>query len=47
MELETLLQITKRLGLIEGEAQKLFLFQTDEIGRMLSGLRNSLKQLLT
>ncbi len=47
MELETLLQLTARLGLIENEAQNLLLAQTDEIGKMLSGLRNSLRQLPT
>ena len=47
MELETLLQLTARLGLIENEAQNLLLTQTDEIGKMLSGLRNSLRQLPT
>ena len=47
MELETLLQLTARLGLIENEAQNLLLAQTDEIGKMPSGLRNSLRQLPT
>lgn len=44
MEVETLLQISKRLGLIENDAQDLFLLRTDEVGKMLSGLRNSLAQ---
>ncbi len=47
MELETLFQITRRLGLVDNEAENLLLAQTDEIGSMLSGLRNSLKQLPT
>jgi four helix bundle protein len=47
MELETLVQISRRLGLIDDGVQDLFLVQTNEIGRMLSGLRNSLKQLPT
>ena len=47
MELETLVQITRRLGLVDNEAENLLLAQTDEIGKMLSGLRNSLKQLPT
>lgn len=47
MELETLVQIAKRLGLIENEAQNQLLAQSDEIGKMLSGLRSSLKQLPT
>jgi four helix bundle protein len=42
MELETLLQVSKRLGLIENEAQNLLLVRTDEVGKMLSGLRTSL-----
>lgn len=45
MELETLFQISKRLGLIDKDTQNLLLAQTDEIGKMLSGLRSSLKQL--
>ena len=42
MEVATLLQVAKRLSLIENDAQDLFLLRTDEVGKMPFGLRSSL-----
>jgi len=43
MELETQIQIVRRLGYITKENETSVLMQTAEISRMLSGLRRSLK----
>ena len=43
-ELETQLLISQRLGFLNGEVVDRLLESTSEIGRMLNGLRNSLKQ---
>jgi len=46
-ELETQITIAKRLDYIETTLEEALLSQTAEIGRMLHGLRNSLKKKLT
>lgn len=42
MELETQIQIAVRLGYTDKSSATALLAQTDEIGKMLSGLKNSL-----
>jgi len=42
MELETHLQISLRLGFVSEKNIAAILSKTDEIGKMISGLRNSL-----
>ena len=42
MEVETLLQIASRLGYLNNTQEREALAETDEIGKMLSGLRCSL-----
>jgi len=42
MELETQIQIALRLNFVEAEETTTLLAQTNEIGKMLSGLKNSL-----
>ena len=42
MELETLIQIARRLEYLDSRWEKKALLQTDEIGKMLSGLSRSL-----
>lgn len=44
MELETLLNIASRLNMINNESQNLVLQLSEEIGKMLAGLRKSLDQ---
>jgi four helix bundle protein len=43
MELETLVQLGKRLGYLNTARQDDLLLRTDEISRMLSGLKTSLQ----
>jgi four helix bundle protein len=42
MELETQIQIALRLNFVGAEETSTLLAQTNEIGKMLSGLKNSL-----
>ena len=42
MELETQIQIALRLNFVGAEETSILLIQTNEIGKMLSGLKNSL-----
>jgi hypothetical protein len=42
MELETLIQLSRRLGYVSAAKQDDVLTLTDEIGCMLSGLKSSL-----
>jgi four helix bundle protein len=44
MELETQIQIAARLSLISSEITSNLLVKTDEIGKMLSGLKKSLSE---
>jgi four helix bundle protein len=44
MEVETHIQIAERLGYIDGNASRLFLSDMNVLGRMLTGLKNSLSK---
>ena len=43
-ELETHIEIAKRIGYIEAEVAQHLFSQTEEVGRMINGLRKSLRQ---
>ena len=43
MELETHVQVSRRLGMLESSVSNDLLSRTDTIGKMLSGLKNSLR----
>jgi four helix bundle protein len=43
-ELETHIEIAKRIGYIGAEVARHFFSQTEEVGRMINGLRKSLRQ---
>jgi four helix bundle protein len=43
-ELETHIEIAKRVGYLESDAARLLFTQTEEVGRMINGLRRSLRQ---
>ncbi len=43
-ELETHIEIAKRIGYIGEEVAHRFFAQTEEVGRMINGLRKSLRQ---
>ena len=47
LELETLLQLSQRVGFLSQEALDLLLTSSAEVSRMLSGLRNALEAKLT
>lgn len=43
-ELETHIEIAKRVGYLESDAARLLFTQTEEVGRMINSLRRSLRQ---
>jgi hypothetical protein len=43
MELETHVQVSQRLGMLEARVADGLLCRADTIGKMLSGLKNSLR----
>jgi four helix bundle protein len=43
-ELETHIEVARRIGYLEGEVADRLFSQTEEVGRMINGLRRSLRQ---